>query len=191
MQLFHSLTINLDVFRSMRTDILRPNTAVVPAYSGLVLPDVNFGKVLNHGIEFAAEYRKLVSKSFSYFISGNFTYVVNKIVDIAEPGSVPSYQKSTGYPTASYLLFQAEGLYQNQDEIDKSPHPVGAKPGDIRYKDVNGDGSIDGLDQVRITESPVPQIVYGTTLGATYKNFDITLFISGRPTQNHCLCLTV
>jgi TonB-linked SusC/RagA family outer membrane protein len=180
MQLFHNLTLNLDVFRSMRSDILRPNTAVVPAYSGLVLPDVNFGKVLNRGIEFAIEYRKTVSKSFSYFASGNFTYVANKIVDIAEASSVPSYQKSTGYPTASYLLYQAEGLYQNQDEINKSPHPVGAKPGDIRYKDVNGDGSIDGLDQVRVTESPVPQIVYGTTFGASYKNFDITVFFGGQ-----------
>jgi len=180
MQLFHNLTINLDVFRSMRSDILRPNTAVVPAYSGLVLPDVNFGKVLNRGIELAIEYRKSVNRAFSYFASGNFTYVVNKIIDIAEAGSVPPYQKSTGYPTASYLLYQAEGLYQNQDEIDKSPHPNGAKPGDIRYKDINQDGNIDGLDQVRITESPVPQIVFGSTLGATYKNFDITVFISGQ-----------
>jgi hypothetical protein len=126
------------------------------------------------------EYRKSVNRSFSYFASGNFTYVVNKIIDIAEAGSVLPYQKSTGYPTASYLLYQAEGLYQNQDEIDKSPHPNGAKPGDIRYKDVNEDGHIDGLDQVRITESPVPQIVFGSTLGTTYKNFDITVFISGQ-----------
>jgi TonB-linked SusC/RagA family outer membrane protein len=179
-QLFHNLNMTVDVFRSMRSDILRPNTAVVPAYSGLVLPDVNFGKVLNRGVEFALEFHKPVNESFSYFASANFTYAVNKIIDIAEPSSVPSYQKSTGYPTSSYLLYQSDGLYQNQDEINKSAHPVGAKPGDIRYKDINGDGHIDGLDQVRITESPVPQIVYGTTLGATYKNFDITVFFSGQ-----------
>ncbi|MEX6688822.1 TonB-dependent receptor [Danxiaibacter flavus] len=180
MQLWHRLSVTVDVFRSMRSDILRPNTAVVPAYSGLVLPDVNFGKVLNRGIEVAMEYRKPVNKSFSYYVSGNFTYVANKIINIAEASSVPAYQKSTGYPSSAYLLYDAIGLYQNQDQIEKTPHPVGAKPGDIQYKDINGDGKIDGLDQIRITQSPVPQIVYGATMGATYKNFDVTVFFSGQ-----------
>ncbi|MFT4154544.1 SusC/RagA family TonB-linked outer membrane protein [Parafilimonas sp.] len=180
MQILQRLTINLDVFRSMRSDILRENTAVVPDYTGLDLPDVNYGKVLNRGIEFSFQYRKPVNKAFSYFWSGNFTYAVNKVIDIAEAASVLSYQKSTGYPTASYLLYQAEGIYQTQEEIDKTAHYSGAVPGDICYKDVNNDGSIDALDEVRMTESAIPQIMFGTSFGATYKNFDLTVFFSGQ-----------
>lgn len=180
MQLFHALSISVDAFRKLRSDILIPPTTTVPAYSGLSLPDVNFGKVLNHGIDLLIEYRKRASKTLSYFISANMTYAVNKVIQIGEPSSVPSYQKQTGYPSASYLLYQSEGLYQSQDQINKSPHPNGAQVGDIQYKDINGDDNISGLDQIRITESAVPQIMFGATFGGSYKNFDVTVFIGGQ-----------
>jgi hypothetical protein len=77
-------------------------------------------------------------------------------------------------------VYQAVGLYQNQEQIDNTAHPVGTKPGDIQYQDVNNDGSIDGRDMVRVTQSPTPKIVFGSTMGATYKNFDITIFFSGQ-----------
>ncbi len=180
MRFLKNLTFDVDVFRSMRTHILVPPNEVVPEYTGLTLPDENLGKVLNRGIEFLLGWKKSPNKDFSYFINGNFTFVVNKIVYEAEPSTVPAYQRMTGHPVNSYLLYQAQGLYQDSATVSKTPHPLGSGPGDIRYKDVNGDGQINGLDQVRTNLSSTPEIMYGLTFGGRYKSFDATIFWQGQ-----------
>jgi hypothetical protein len=62
-------------------------------------------------------------------------------------------------------------LYQDSATVSKTPHPVGSGPGDIRYKDVNGDGQINGLDEVRTNTVSTPEIMYGFTFGGRYKSF--------------------
>ncbi|HTJ13346.1 MAG TPA: TonB-dependent receptor [Dinghuibacter sp.] len=180
MRLFKNFTIDLDVFRSMRTHILVPPNETVPQYTGLTLPDENLGKVLNHGLDFQLGWRKSPSRDFSYFLTGNFTFVVNKVVYEAEPSSVPSYQRMTGHPIGSFLLYQSMGLYQDTATVSHTPHPLGSGPGDIRYKDVNGDGQINGLDEVRTNLSETPEIMYGLTFGGKYKAFDVTVFFQGQ-----------
>ncbi len=180
MRLLKNLTFDLDVFRSFRTHILVPPNEVVPEYTGLDLPDENLGKVLNRGIEFQLGWKKSQNRDFSYFINGNFTFAVNKVIYEAEPVSVPSYQRMTGHPVGSFLLYQAQGLYQDTATVNKTPHPVGSGPGDIRYKDVNGDGQIDGLDEVRTNKSATPEIMYGFTFGGRYKSLDATIFFQGQ-----------
>jgi TonB-linked SusC/RagA family outer membrane protein len=180
MQLFHALTVNIDAFRSMRNNILVKPSAAVPDYTGLTLPDENLGKVQNKGIELDLGYSKRLTKDFSFNISGNMTYAVNKVVYEAEPANVPGYQKVTGYPIDSYLLYQADGIFQNAAELNSYPHPQGTGVGDIKYKDVNGDGVINDLDKVRTTQSNTPQMLFGTTFGGRYKNFDFTIFFQGQ-----------
>ncbi|WP_188932446.1 SusC/RagA family TonB-linked outer membrane protein [Puia dinghuensis] len=180
MRLLKNLTFDIDVFRSMRTHILVPPNETVPQYTGLSLPDENLGKVLNHGIEFQLGWRKSPTKDFSYFVNGNFTFAVNKVVYEAEPASVPAWQRMTGHPTGSFLLYQAMGLYQDSATVSHTPHPLGSGPGDIQYKDVNGDGKINGLDQVRTNLSATPEIMYGFSFGSRYKNFDATIFFQGQ-----------
>jgi len=180
MRFLHALNVSIDLFRSMRRHILIPPSSVVPQYTGQTLPDENLGQVLNRGIELGLDYHGGNPKTFTYYISGNFTYAVNKVVYAAEPSSVPDYQKATGHPTGSWLIYQAQGLFQNTDQVNKTPHPLGTGPGDIRYQDVNGDGKINALDQVRTMQSATPQIMYGTTLGGKYKNFDVTIFFQGQ-----------
>jgi len=180
MRLLKNLTFDLDVFRSFRTHILVPPNEVVPEYTGLDLPDENLGKVLNRGIEFQLGWRKSQNRDFSYFINGNFTFAVNKVIYEAEPAAVPSYQRMTGHPIGSFLLYQAQGLYQDTGTVSKTPHPVGSGPGDIRYKDVNGDGVINGLDEVRTNTSATPEIMYGFTFGGRYKSLDATIFFQGQ-----------
>jgi TonB-linked SusC/RagA family outer membrane protein len=180
MRLFKNLTFGMDVFRSKRTHILVPPDEIVPLYTGLSLPDENLGEVLNRGIEFQLGWRKTVNKDFSYFINGNFTYAVNKVLFEAEPASVPAYQRMTGHPIGSFLLYQAQGLYPDTATVNKTPHPLGSGAGDIRYKDVNGDGQINALDKVRTNQSSTPQIMYGLSLGGRYKGFDATVFLQGQ-----------
>jgi TonB-linked SusC/RagA family outer membrane protein len=180
MRLWKNLTFDVDVFRSMRTHILVPPNEVVPQYTGLSLPDENLGKVLNRGIEFQLGWRKSVNRDFSYLINGNFTFAMNKVIYEAEPASVPAYQRMTGHPIGSYLLYQSQGLYQDSATVSKTPHPLGSGPGDIRYKDVNGDGQINGLDEKRTNLSATPEIMYGFTFGGRYKNVDATIFFQGQ-----------
>ncbi|TDW96671.1 SusC/RagA family TonB-linked outer membrane protein [Dinghuibacter silviterrae] len=180
MRLIKNLTFDMDVFRSMRTHILVPPNETVPQYTGLTLPDENLGKVLNHGIEFQLGWHKSQSREFSYFVNGNFTFAVNKVVYEAEPASVPAYQRLTGHPTGSFLLYQAMGLYQDTATVSHTPHPLGSGPGDIRYKDVNGDGVINALDEVRTNRSATPEIMYGLNFGGRYRNFDVSIFFQGQ-----------
>lgn len=178
--LFHNLSASIDVYRSVRDHILIQPTEAVPDYTGITLPYENLGKVSSKGLDFDISYNKKVSKDFSYNISGNFTYTTNKVLYDGESTNVPAYQRGTGYPIGSWLLYQADGIYQNQAELNASPHPSTSGVGDIRYKDINGDGQINALDEVRTTESNIPQILFGTTFGARYKNFDVTIFFQGQ-----------
>ena len=180
MRLLKNLSFSMDLFRSMRTNILVPPNEVVPQYTGLTLPVENLGKVLNHGIEFQLGWRQRTSNNFSYTINGNFTFAVNKVIYEAEPASVPAWQRMTGHPTGSFLLYQAVGLYQDTAAVSHSPHPLGSGPGDIQYKDINGDGQINGLDKVRTNLSATPQIMYGLSFGSRYRSFDMTVFFQGQ-----------
>lgn len=180
MRLLKNLTVSIDAFRAVRKKILVPANAIVPQYTGLTLPDENIGEVLNRGLELALGYRGGKPGGFMYQINGNITYAVNKVVFGAEPNTVVDYQKITNRPTGSWLIYQAEGIYQTMDEVTKSAHPVGSGPGDIKYKDVNNDGEINGLDRVRTDLSATPQIMYGTTFNGRYKNLDLTIFLQGQ-----------
>jgi TonB-linked SusC/RagA family outer membrane protein len=179
-QLFKAFSVSVDVFRSSRNNILVKPSAAVPDYAGLTLPDVNLGKVNNKGFEIDLGYSKTVSKDFSFNVNGNMTYAINKVIYGAEPLNVPGYQKVTGYSTDSYLLYQADGIFQNTAQLNAYPHQNGTGVGDIKYKDVNGDGVINDLDKVRNTLSNTPQLLYGLTLGGKYKNFDFTIFFQGQ-----------
>lgn len=173
------LTFEADFFSSDREDILIRRNASVPAYTGLALPDENFGKVNNKGMEFLVGYNNKIG-GLTYNVSGNLTYARNTVKFFDEPLGVPEHQKRTGHPMDSWLLYQANGLYQTQEEIDNSAHLFNTKPGDIRYDDINGDGKITSLDQIRVFDSPTPRIVYGFNAGVEIKGIELNLFFQGQ-----------
>ncbi|MEO9147150.1 MAG: TonB-dependent receptor [Ginsengibacter sp.] len=167
-----------DYFHNLRSNILAFRNASVPSSTGLTLPMENIGKVVNQGYEFQLSYGS--SKGdFSYDISINGGYAKNEIKFWDETPGVPSYQKSTGHPMNSNLYYQAMGIYKDQASIDASPHWVGAIPGDIQFKDVNGDGKINGLDEVRDNRSNIPTFTGGFNVDLRYKNFDLSIFLQG------------
>ena len=83
-----------------------------------------------------------------------------------------------GHSINAIYGYQADGLFQSAGEVSGAPTQVGAAPGRIRYKDLNGDGKIDNLDQAWISEA-VPNFNYGLNLGASYKGFDMQVFLQG------------
>lgn len=170
----------VDLFRSNRKDILIARNQSVPDYTGLVLPDENLGKVLNRGIEVQLTYRNCFSEDLSYNVSGNFSFARNKVVYLDEAIDTPDYQKKEGFPIDSYTLYESDGLFQTQAEVDSYPHINGTGPGDVKLLDINDDKVIDSNDKVRKDFGMTPEIMYGINLGVKYKGFDLSTLFQGQ-----------
>lgn len=169
----------VDVFYEKRSDILAPRNASIPVYAGLTLPDENIGKVSNRGLEIQLNHQNTI-KEFTYSLGGQFTFSESKILFIDEPPNVPQWQKRTGRPVDFILLYEADGIYNNQDEIDNSASFPDAQPGDVRIADKNGDGVINEQDQIILENSPTPRIVYGFTMGLDWKNLSVNVLFQGQ-----------
>ncbi len=122
-----ALNVSADYFRYLRKDILAKRNASVPLYTGISLPPENIGKSLNRGVEFVFEYSKMKSE-FKYAIGTNFTYAKSKILFRDEAPNIPDWQKSTGHAIDSWMVYQTNGIYHTQEEVDNSIHLPGAGP---------------------------------------------------------------
>lgn len=175
------LEINAEYFDNYRYDILTTRESV-PLYTGLNLPVVNIGEVSNKGWEFELIHRNTVGKEFQYFVKGNFSYAKNKILFRDEPANAANPMlRKTGRPIGQLYGYIAEGFYYDDADVAKSPVTVGrtVKPGDIKFKDVNGDGKIDQGDIGPIGHPNLPQITYGFSTGFSYKGFDVSALFQG------------
>ncbi|MGZ3845776.1 MAG: TonB-dependent receptor [Flavisolibacter sp.] len=153
----------------------------------------NGGQIKNWGEEFLASWNQAVSRDFSLNFSGNITFMKNEVQSVAAdlPGGIiidarannGSAEARTlpGYPIGSFFGYVVEGLYQSNADILKSPpaSSLGSyRPGDFKFKDVNGDGKIDANDRTVIGD-PSPDFIYGGTIAANYKHLSISLDING------------
>lgn len=182
-----NFNIEFIYFMQKRTNILAIRNASIPFVSGIVnpfgagslVPSENIGKVNSKGIETTLGYTKR-SGQITWGVSGNFTYAKSEIIDIDESAAALSYQKQTGQPLNTYLLYNAIGIFRSDADIAKYPHLSVAKPGDLIYEDYNGDGKITGDDQVRTKYGNIPLITYGFLANAAYKDFDIAMVFAGQ-----------
>jgi TonB-linked SusC/RagA family outer membrane protein len=178
-QLFDGkVSLSADYFYNKRSNILWWKNASVPSSTGLSLPQQNFAKTANQGFEFVVGYNNHIG-DFTYGISFNGSYAKNKILFWDETPGIPAYQQSTGHPMNSMLYYHAIGIFRDQAAVDKYPHWDGAQPGDVVFEDVNGDGAINGLDQVRDYKTDIPTFTAGASLNLGYKNFDLSLLVQG------------
>ncbi|MBO9674326.1 MAG: TonB-dependent receptor [Sphingobacteriaceae bacterium] len=185
--LFKNFSIEAIYFQQKRSDILTTRNASLPGSSGIVnpygsdplVPSENIGKVNNAGFEATIGYNHS-GENFKWNASGNFTYAKSKVIFIDEAVGTLDYQRKTGRPLNVDLLYNAIGIFRTQQELDAYPHVSGAKVGDLKYLDYNNDGKITADDQTRTPYSNIPQITYGFTLGASYKNFDISMVLAGQ-----------
>jgi TonB-linked SusC/RagA family outer membrane protein len=168
-----------DYFYEKRRQILLSRAAEVPDYTALELPDENFGKVDNSGVELQLTHENS-SGDLNYNVTGNFHFNRNKIIDMAEPEGTPEWRQQEGHPIDSWVVYKSDGVYANEQEIENSVHLDGTIPGDINYQDVDGDGEITGNDQIRKYTSPIPEIQFGLDAGLTYKGWDFNIFFQGQ-----------
>ena len=150
----------------------------VPLEYGFGTPNVNIGKVQNRGWEFEIRWNDKIS-DFSYGISANLSNNKNEVKDLAGTGPWKSGYTDVGLPMNSIYGYEALGFFQSEEEIANSPFQnVKNKPGDIKYKDQNGDNKIDGDDRV-ILGDPAPHYLFGLRLNAAWKGFDLSVFFQG------------
>ncbi|MCE7070851.1 TonB-dependent receptor [Dyadobacter sp. CY327] len=182
------LGIELDVFKTRRNNILTARNASVPAYTGLNLPNENIGIVENKGFELQLSHQKRRGK-IAYRLAANMSLAKNKIIDIDEPANQQPWQMRTGYSMNTNLYYDAVGIYRTQEEIDNSAHPVGTRVGDLQYRDVNDDMLIDAKDRIRTEYTNIPQMSFGFTAGASYKNFSVNALFQGQARVNQYIFL--
>jgi hypothetical protein len=180
------LNFSADYFRENREDILwNLNIPITFGNPALVAP-YNIGQAQNGGVEFELGFNDVLrDNKFRYWANANFTYARNKIVYFDEtpqpyPGLVQTGER-IGQPKG--LI--ANGLFNTQAEIDDPRRPksiwegAGLKPGDVSYVDVTGDGIIDDNDRVNMGYPNIPEIIYGFTVGASWKGFELSVFFQG------------
>ena len=174
--------LNADFFYQRRSNILVRRNASVPNFTGISLPDENFGIVDNRGFEIELGYSGKRSTDFSYSINGNFAFARNKVVNFDEPANKISRQTLTGHPIGATLLYESAGIFKDIAQINKTPHVSGAIPGDVIIKDQNGDGIINSDDKILFDKTVNPEITYGLSLNFRYKSFELSALINGAGT---------
>ncbi len=138
--------------------------------------------VRNKGFEFSLRWADKIGKDFRYYIGGNMTFNTNNVEHVdgslqLKAGSLGNGEITTytveGQPIGSFWVLNVEGIYKTQDEIDKTAHIQGTKPGDFQYQDVNGDGNIDDKDRI-FAGSYQPKTYYGINGGINWKQLDFS-----------------
>jgi TonB-linked SusC/RagA family outer membrane protein len=181
LSLIHSLRLQVDYFFERREGIFVQRQSI-PDYVGVMtMPWSNVGKMQNRGIDGMLEFDKSLGE---FFISAraNFTFARNKQIDNDQPDYVDKYRNRNGQKYGQQFGLVALGLFHDETEIANSPSQFGVsylKPGDIKYKDINGDGVVDNADEVPIGYSNVPEIVYGFGTSMSYRGVDLSLFLQG------------
>lgn len=177
------LSFTADYFVKKTTGVITQVPVAATYGNDLNEPFVNDAGVQNKGWEFALTYHGKAG-DFGYNIGANTSFVQNKVTSLG--GGAPEIGSGTitevGLPINSFYGYQAVGIFQTQAQVNSSPSQSGISPhtapGDLIYKDVNGDGKIDANDRVYLG-SNFPKMTFGLNLNATYKNFDFTAFLQG------------
>jgi TonB-linked SusC/RagA family outer membrane protein len=163
-------------------DVITRRLNVLPVFfTGL--PYENFGASQNQGVEIGLNYTEKVG-DLQVRIGTEFVYSVPKALIVDELNYNEAYRKLTGKPSDAIFGLVAEGLFKDQADINASPFQTfgTVKPGDIKYKDLNGDGLINDLDQKMIGNSSA-RVEYGLNLGLKYKGFEFFALGTGQVGQ--------
>lgn len=182
LELFKSLNFVVDVYKQNRTNILQERSNIGATMGLTAVPVANFGEVESKGMDVAITYNKQFNNNWYTQLRGNFTYATNKLLvydEINYPEEM-AYRSKIGQNINQTYGYIAERLFVDQNEVDNSPMQFGDySGGDIKYRDVNGDGQITAADMVPIGNPTAPEIVYGFGGTVGYKKFDFSIFFQG------------
>jgi TonB-dependent starch-binding outer membrane protein SusC len=182
------INFEFDAFYNKRTNILITANASMPQSTGIsanLLPRQNIGEVANRGFEFLVGYNNQVGE-LRYNVSVNGGWAFNKILFWDEAPGAPEWQRSTGSPMYTGLRYEYDGVFVDQADIDATTALVdytavnrNLRPGDMKYRDFDGDGKITPDDRTRDPRNDIPTFQGGLNAGLYYKNFDLNVLLQG------------
>ena len=185
MNLFNQVNITFDYFHDVRDRILmaRSSWPTLLGYWG-AKPWSNIGQVTNYGFEMSLNWNKQLNKDLNVDVRANLTYNRNRYDYVDEPNYPYVWQTTTGKPLSRLTGYVAEGLFESQEEIDnwadQSQLGSTVRPGDIKYRDINGDGKITTEDQVMLeSDGWTPHLQYGFGVNVQWKKWDFGVFFNG------------
>lgn len=194
------LSLSFDYFDKRTFNLIQEQTMDWPSTIGLDPMLINQGEVRNRGFEIQGSWNESVNKKFSYFLSGNFSYLKNWVSDIGVKNSdgssgvwtdgnsrfrnIPyTRQTAEGEPLGSYYLIKTAGIFQSDEEAaaymkDGKRIQPDAVAGDLKFVDYNNDGTIDDKDR-QYCGSSIPKTTYAFTMGATYDKLSVSAMFQG------------
>ncbi|WP_321998107.1 TonB-dependent receptor [Draconibacterium orientale] len=178
-----NLKFVIDVFRDQRDHIFMPRVTL-PNYLGLVTtPQSNVGSMHSFGSDGNVSFFHSINNNMDFTVRGNYTFSQN-IIDYYEENKLPfDYMSVTGKPYGIIRGYISEGLFANQEEIDTRADQSSfgtVRPGDIKYRDVNGDGTINEDDKVPLSYgNQVPRVMYGFGGDFRYKKLTLAVLFKG------------
>jgi TonB-linked SusC/RagA family outer membrane protein len=178
--IWDNLKLQVDYFSEKRDGIYILQQSV-PSVVGINIAQyVNLGKMANKGVDGSLEY-SYIKGDWLLSARGNFSYNRNKVIYNDAPTPIFGYQEVAGQAYNQQRGLVSLGLFRSTEDIEQSPTQKfgNVVPGDIKYKDINGDGVVDSYDYKAIGRSTVPEISYGFGLSAKYKQFDLSAFFQG------------
>lgn len=179
---WNRLSLTIDGFYDHRTDILVSGSGAVSSVLGIAVPDINNGVVNSYGIEVSTRWTDRIG-AVNYQLGGQFSFNRNKIENMNEVYRPHDYLKRTGRPLGQIFGYEVEGIYRDQNEIDNREVKQllsEVRPGDLKFKDQNGDKKIDEYDMIALGYNDVcPEIYYSFDLGAEYKGVGFTAQFQG------------
>lgn len=178
--LFDKLDIQADYFHELREGIFIERESV-PSVVGInVDPFVNLGRMMNRGVDASLEYREQIG-DLNISARANFTFNRNEKLYDDKPTPIMAYRSEVGKPLYQQFGLVALGYFESEEDIANSPvqqyGPV--RPGDLKYRDINGDKVVNASDMVPIGRTSIPEINYGFGFSMAYKGFDLSLFFQG------------
>lgn len=176
-----NLSFVIDFFDDQRDGIFQPRTQV-PDYVGLTnMPYGNVGRMRSFGSDGNISFTQKISKNTTFTVRGNYTFADTEIQNWEQAYLKYPYLYYVGFPNNVHRGYQAIGLFKDEEDIKRSPVQTFGRylPGDIKYKDVNGDGKIDALDRVPLSRSTYPMLMYGFGGEIRYKKLTFGVLLKG------------
>jgi TonB-linked SusC/RagA family outer membrane protein len=183
--LFRQLSLTIDAFKDNRSGIVTTNRELSALY-GVTLPFSNIGKVTNSGFEIGANFAGKAG-AVGFNIGGMAAYAKNKIVYQAELPPANEFNKTTGLAIGTPMGLVSDGFYDISDFTANGTLKAGlpapqfgaVQPGDIKYKDLDGNNKVDQNDITEIGKPAFPTLTYAFNLGLNYKGFDLSALFQG------------
>ena len=181
MRLLNLIDFNLETYFDHRYDIMVPNENVTSGFFGATASNSPNGIVNNYGVEIGMSIGKRIG-DFAFNINGQFAFSRNKIIEMNETFKPYDYLKSTGGRLNQFYGLEVIGFFKDQTDIDNSPAQMFSTvyPGDLKYKDQNGDKRIDEQDIIPMGyNTQCPEIFYSVGFDLEYKGFGINAQFQG------------